>query len=196
MPLSQNEFDSLMDNWDEETRKILLERRNSNYSRPIKHFSKAEAVTMKALLECLVPQSEGLDLVGYVDKVIGRPLGRGDRPEGLLPENELFKEGLVAIDQASKLLMQKPFSELSLPNRSDFLRRLQSEGVSGEIWERVPFQTFLTRLLMKALTGYCSHPRVWLRMGFPGPSYPEGYVWITEAEIRQRRRHFPGWKTF
>jgi hypothetical protein len=57
----------------------------------------------------------------------------------------------------------------------------------------VPAKAFVDRLLDRALTGYLAHPDTWVRIGFAGPAYPEGYAWIGPAEAVARHQREPGW---
>jgi hypothetical protein len=57
----------------------------------------------------------------------------------------------------------------------------------------LPAKEFVDRLLDKALAGYLAHPDTWIRIGFTGPAYPEGYAWIGPAEALARHERKPGW---
>jgi hypothetical protein len=198
MRLSRKEFQCYMENWDEQTRTLLTRRMEEGYSRTtLEHFSQEEALLLKAVLERLIPgcRDEAIDLVGFVDWSLGRPLGRGDRREGLPGEEKLFRDGLSAIRETAQGNYGAPFQALSEDRQDQILTDIQEGTAKGDVWKRIPSPHFFTRLLSKALVGYCAHPLTWMRMGFPGPSFPEGYVWISEHEIQARREHFPGWKT-
>jgi hypothetical protein len=199
MPLTREDLQGYMENWDAGTRRIIEERMKSRFRRErLERLAPDEAEIMKAVLDRLIPQSEGerVDLVGFMDWAIGKPLGRGDRPEGIPAEEDLFRKGLAGVEETSQAVFGKRFVDLNGAEQDRILTAVQEGSAQGPVWEKIPSGYFFSRLLMKALTGYCAHPLVWLRMGFPGPSYPEGYVWITGMEIQQRRKRFPGWKTF
>jgi hypothetical protein len=42
------------------------------------------------------------------------------------------------------------------------------------------------------LLAYGSDPRGMVEMGFPGPSYETGHVWLGEAEVARRAARAPG----
>ena len=44
------------------------------------------------------------------------------------------------------------------------------------------------------LLGYRSDPRGMVEMGFPGPSYAKGHVWLGEAEVAKRAGRAPGYE--
>lgn len=198
MPLSRKDLDGFMENWEDQTRTLLLRRIEDRFRKNIlEQFSPDEGVLLRAIVDRLIPQrrEDYLDLVGFIDSALGKPLGRGDRQEGVPAEEELFHRGLRGTEETARAMFGRGFAELSEGQQDTVLIALQDGSAPGGTWRETPPQQFFIKLLMKALTGYCAHPFAWMRMGFPGPSYPEGYVWITEPEIQARRRHFPGWKT-
>jgi len=191
MRISREELEGYMKNWDTQTREMLLERMETRFRRPeLEHFSKHEAIILEAALNRLIPQheTERIDLVSFLDWAVGRPLGRGDREEGMPAEEELFHIGIRGIEETALRKFTRSFALLTPEEQDSVLSDIQ-EGNEGN-------KKFFAKLLSKSLIGYCAHPLAWMRMGFPGPAYPEGYVWITQREILQRRMHFPGWKTF
>lgn len=198
MPLSRKELEGFMRNWDDRARTLLVRRIEDRFRRTLlQHFSHDEGVLLKAALDRLIPQpaEEYLDLVGFIDWAVDKPLGRGDRQEGLPPEEVLFHAGLRGLQETAHAMFGADFTALGGEQQDAVLAALQEGSAKGGVWREIPAQQFFIKLLTKALTGYCAHPFSWLRMGFPGPSYPEGYVWIDEAGVSARRRHVPGWKT-
>lgn len=197
MALTRKDFEGFMENWDEKARRIITGRMEGRFVRErLLMFTPEEGELLRALLKRLIPGDEGIDLVGFLDWALDKPLGRGDRPEGMPEDHVLFKEGLRGIEESVMAGYNKSsFIELAPGEQDRFLTALQEGRLKGGVWERIPPSYFFIKLLTRALTGYCSHPLVWMRMGFPGPSFPEGYVWISCEEVSARRRHAPGWKT-
>lgn len=186
-----------MESWDEEARRIIEDRIKHSFRRErLELFTPGEAAVLKAMLERMIPQQEGIDLVGFLDWAVGLPLGRGDRREGMPAEKELFKRGIAGVNGSARELFGMDFAELTPDKQDQLLTGIQEGTVRGEAWVDVPPSRFFTALLAKALIGYCSHPAAWLRMGFPGASYPEGYLWISGMQVKSRRKHVPGWKRF
>ncbi len=199
MLIDRKDFHGYMENWDDQTRKILIERMETRFHREKPEvFSNEEMVLLDAVLSMLIPQraDERIDLAGFLDWAVNKPLGRGDRRADMPAEDVLFHRGLEGIQETSREMFGRRFEELEPEKQKTVLEMIQRGLAKGETWDSIPSHFFFTRLLSKALIGYCAHPFAWMRMGFPGPSYPEGYVWITQHEIRARRNHFPGWKTF
>jgi hypothetical protein len=191
-----DEFAQLLENWAPEERAIYDERMARRFKRDkLEHFTDEEAALMRAMLLRLIPQDEGVDLVGFVDAYVNEPLGRGDRRPGMPEPLELFKLGLQGIDQASQELRNKTFRELDGETQDSVLRAVSNGSAPGAIFQQIPSDYFFERFYSKALHGYLAHPRVWMRIGFPGAAYPEGYVWVNKGETRMRHERRIGWKT-
>ncbi|MBM3925670.1 MAG: gluconate 2-dehydrogenase subunit 3 family protein [SAR202 cluster bacterium] len=194
---SPDEYQKLMQRWDGVERQVIENRLKTNYSRPrLEQFSDDEATTLAAILQRLIPQDEGIDLVGFLDWAVGKPLGRGDRQPDMPDEPELFHQGLQGISQTAQAKFSKPFLQLSLDQQDEVLRSIQKGHAEGQVWQRIPSSAFFLRLYAKALMGYFAHPKAWMRIGFPGPAYPEGYLWLTAGQTKQRHRRQPGWDKF
>lgn len=199
--ISWEEFLMRMDGFDEEVYRILDERVRTNYARPRHEFlNEDEALILGAMLDRLIPQ-EGvdpkIDLVGFLDWAIPKPLGFGHRYEGMPDEPTVFREGLKGVDETSRAMFEgKVFRELHDDEQDQVLRAVQEGRAEGGVWQSIPSVRFFTSLMNKALCGYCAHPRVWVRIGFYGPAYPEGYVWVTKREVKSRHEKRPGHLTF
>jgi hypothetical protein len=193
---TQEEFDRLMQPWDERERSIIEERMREGYSRDrLEQFSEPEARTMRAMLEQMIPQSEGIDLVGFIDQTAGQPFGRGDRSPGAPNEVDLFHAGLAAVEESARQRHDVRFDELGAEERNELLGRIQRGEIKDGLWSTTSSATFFKRFYSKALHGYFAHPRVWMRIGFPGVAYPEGYVWLGLPQVRERHDRQTGWDT-
>ncbi len=198
MRITREDFHGYMENWDEETRRIVVKRIEERFRRDrLEHFSPEEAAVLEAALARMIPQreEEKIDLVGFVDSVLDMPLGRGDREHGMPRDDILIHKGLSGIRETAEEMFRSSFTALVKDQQEAVLKSIQEGSARGKTWDEISSQRFFIKLMMKAITGFCAHPFAWMRMGFPGPSYPEGYVWITRPGMRARSRHFPGWKT-
>ena len=164
---------------------MIGERTATGYRGPLEHFADTEDV-LRALLETLLPGvPANIDLAAFVDTRTGQPMGRGDRRDGLPPEPDLFAAGLNALAKAG-------FADQSEDARRDLVARMRRGEADKEL--KLPAKDFVDRLLDKALAGYLAHPDTWMRIGFAGPAYPEGYAWIGPAEAVARHDKKPGWE--
>ena len=168
-------------------RQIVTERRRDGYGLgPFGQLAEHEEV-LRAVLDVLLPGVPAeIDLAAFVDANTGRPLGRGDRPEGSPPEPDLFNAGLGALSRAG-------FKDMTTEDRRGLIGRMRRGEADTELG--APAKLFIDRLLDKALTGYLAHPDTWERIGFQGPAYPEGYAWIGPAEVVARHDRKPGWQS-
>lgn len=174
-----------LDRLGQREREVIDTRAATGYGVPaLECFAGFEDV-LRVLLERLLPGvAANIDLVAFVDSHNGRPMGRGDRRDGLPPEPELFAAGLAALAEAG-------LAGLSEDDQCDLVGRMRRGEADNELG--VPAKDFVDRLLDKALAGYLAHPDTWIRIGFTGPAYPEGYAWIGPAEAIARRDKKPGW---
>jgi hypothetical protein len=175
-----------LDRIGEAERAVIDERARTGYAvERLEHFETNRTV-LRMLLEHLLPGVPAtIDLAGFVDAHTGRPMGRGDRREGLPPEPELFAAGLTALADAG-------FGEMAKEDQRDLIGRMRRGEADDGLG--VPAKDFVDRLLDKALAGYLAHPDTWIRIGFTGPAYPEGYAWIGPAEAIARHDRKPGWE--
>lgn len=162
--LSEEEFRGFMENWPEPEYSIVMNRLEGNYSRERYEFlSTHEAEVLGAALALIIPQEEGIDLVGFMDWAISLPLGYGDREEGSVDNEALFHLGIAGIDEtASKLFAGRTFTEIETSEQERVLRVIQEGWPTGGVWEKVRPEKFFRSLLEKAVAGYAAHPRTWM----------------------------------
>jgi hypothetical protein len=165
-------------------RAVIEERLATGYGAPLARFADVEP-TLRALVERLLPGvAASIDLAAFVDTHTGRRLGRGDRRAGLPAEPDLFDAGLAA-------LRDRGFAAMGEHDQATLIGRMRRGDADVELG--VPAKDFVDGVLDKALAGYLAHPGTWLRIGFTGPAYPDGYAWIGPAEAIARRDKKPGW---
>jgi len=164
---------------------LIEERRRSGYRREsLEHYGGALEAELRALVARLLPGvPESIDLAGFVDAHADDPIGRGDRAPGLPPADELFRRGLQALAEFG-------FARMSAEDQDRLIARMRRGQADEELG--LPAKEFVDRLLVKALAGYLAHPDTWQRIGFNGPSYPNGYAWITPTAVARRHDGFPG----
>lgn len=174
-----------LDRMGERERAVIEERRTLGYGTGgLQHFADVADV-LRAVIDRLLPGvPTDIDLVAFVDSHTGNPLGRGDRRAGLPPEAQLFIDGLAALHAAG-------FATWSEGDQGALIGRMRRGDADDEL--AIPAKDFIDRLLDKALAGYLAHPDTWIRIGFGGPAYPEGYSWIGPAEAIARRDKKAGW---
>lgn len=199
--LPWDQFRKRMERLGEPERAVVEERLRTNYRRErYEFFTDDEAAIMGAILDRVIPQDEGegrIALVAFMDWAIPIPLGYGDRNEALPDEPTVFRKCLAGVDEVARSLFSgRRFIELGDGGKDQVLRTIQEDRSDGDPWRTIPGSVFFRKLMMKAVAGYCAHPRTWARIGFYGPAYPEGYIWVSQDETEERHEKKPGHLTF
>lgn len=152
--------------------------------------SVAVAVARRLLPSARVP---GEALAAFLDWGFDRPLGRGDERAGALPTPELIPMGLDALADAAQRQHGKPFTELGDDEQDALLTEAERGHLTLPAGEAFDSTTWFKRTRAKLLLGYGSDPRGMVEMGFPGPSYKPGHVWLARGEIDARVARRPGY---
>jgi hypothetical protein len=143
------------------------------------------AATTAAVMARLLPDTvPALALAAFVDEHFDNQLGRADDKDGLPPRDELLTLGLRLLDDTATTERGRPFAELDGAAQDGLLTRAeqgQLEAPAGFDWS-----VWFRRLRALALLGLGSDPRGMVLMGFPGPSYRPGHIWLDEAEVAAR----------
>jgi len=141
----------------------------------------AAAVAARLLPGSAVPADA---LAAFLDASFDRQLGRGDEQVGVLPTPELIPAGL-------DLLAERNFTALGEEEQDDLLARAERGELEGG--ERFDSAAWFKRIRGKLLLGYGSDPRGMVQMGYPGPSYDTGHIWLDRGEVAARARRKPGY---
>ena len=131
-------------------------------------------------------------LAAFFDESFDRQLGRGDEREGAMPTSELLPAGLDALDREATRRHGTGFAALPGAQQDTLLAEAERGKLAGP--ERFDARTWFVRLREKLLLGYGSDPRGMVEMGFPGPSYETGHVWLGPGEVRARTLRRPGYR--
>jgi gluconate 2-dehydrogenase subunit 3-like protein len=141
----------------------------------------AAAVAARLLPGSAVPPEA---LAAFLDETFDRQLGRGDEAVGVMPTAELISAGL-------DLLREHRFVELGESEQDALLARAERGELSGG--ERFDSSVWFKRVRGKLLLGYGSDPRGMVEMGFPGPSFKPGHIWLDRGEVLARVKRKPGY---
>jgi hypothetical protein len=141
----------------------------------------AEA-TVLAVIKRLLPGSQvpARAIAAFLDASFDQQLGRGDERTGSLPRGELVPAGFAALDAA----VEGGFASCT-PERQD---ELLAQAERGELRGRDGFDSALwfNRVRDLAMLGFGADPRGMVQMGYPGPSYKPGHVWLGNDEVAAR----------
>lgn len=148
----------------------------------------------KAVAARLLPGDVPADgLAAFLDWSYDRQLGRGDEADGKLPTPELIPAGLDVLDEEARTRHARGFAELDGAAQDELLARAEKgdlqggRGFDSTIWFK--------RTRGKLTLGYGTDPRGMVQMGYPGPSYKPGHIWLDRGEIKARTKRRRGYLT-
>lgn len=130
-------------------------------------------------------------LAAFLDETFDRPLGRGDERADVMPTPTLIPTGLDRIDELAKRRYGRGFAALAEAERDELLGNAErGELAAGPGFD---WTVWFKRVRGKLLLAYGSDPRGMVQMGFPGPSYRSGHVWLGRGEVGARAKRTPGY---
>jgi hypothetical protein len=148
--------------------------------------------TVVAVAQRLLPgEVPAKALAVFLDDVFDKQLGRADDKDGLMPRGELIPSGFRVLDEEAQKRHGMPFSELS----DEYQDQLLGEAERGHLAGPQGFEsaTWFMRTRGLLLLGYGSDPRGMVQMGFPGPSYKPGHIWLDQQEVMARVKRKAGY---
>lgn len=167
-----------------------LEARAARTSGAVSRVGKLDTVV--AVIRQVLPGAAvpALVLAEFLDSTFDRQMGRGDEPTGKMPRAELLPAGFAALEAtAGGSFAARPEAE-----QINLLTRAERGDIPGP--EGFDSKTWFARLRELVLLGYGSDPRGMAEMGFPGPSYKPGYLWLNFAGPSARAKRTPGYRSF
>jgi hypothetical protein len=164
--------------WNDATRETI-DRRLSVALAP-RFFYSEEWLTLKAICDRIMPQPSGrrpVPLAAYVDQKMADGLQDGYRYAELPPQEQAWRTGLKALDQAARHTIGVPFPGASADDQDTLLRQMQDGDLTGDAWEGMPSKLFFEHRVLPDIThAYYAHPTAWNEIGFGGPASPRGYI--------------------
>jgi hypothetical protein len=130
-------------------------------------------------------------LASFLDETFDRQLGRGDEQAGVMPTPELIPAGLDVLDGEARSRHGRGFAELEASQQDALLARAERGEI--EAGERFDSSVWFKRVRGKLLLGFGSDPRGMVQMGFPGPSYKPGHIWLDRGEVAARAKRTLGY---
>ncbi|MCD6021344.1 MAG: hypothetical protein K0R20_1054 [Actinomycetia bacterium] len=130
------------------------------------------------------------DLASFLDANFDAQLGRGDERIGLMPRGELIPAGFRVLEEEARRQGGSSFADLPTTEQDRLLADAEASRLEGPPGFDAGEWFKRTRDLV--LLGYGSDPRGMVEMGFPGPSYEKGHVWLGIAEVARRAARAPG----
>lgn len=134
------------------------------------------------------------DLAAFVDAWFDAQLGRGDERLGLMARDELIPAGFRVLDTQARARHGIGFAEVPREEQDRLLGEIEAGRIDGG--PRFDAAEWFRRVRDLLLLAYGSDPRGMVEMGFPGPSFAKGHVWLGPAEVARRASHAPGSEEF
>jgi hypothetical protein len=145
--------------------------------------------TVVAFVEQLLPGSAvpASVIAQFLDEHFDEPMGRSDEKAGVMQRAELAKAGFKQLDEAAG----GDFSSISPERQQELLTQAERGQLKGP--PGFDSATWFKRLRDLALLGYGADPRGMVQMGYPGPAYQPGHVWLDYGEVQSRANRKPGY---
>jgi hypothetical protein len=163
----------------------------------------ADRATVEAVASRILPGAvPAAALAVFLDENFDQQLGRAEESAGRLPRDALLPLGFTALDAAGALRAGEAagpvggaFARLGVAEQ-DLLLESAERGVlaapAGVDATRFSSSDWFRRIRDLLLLAYGSDPRGMVQMGFPGPSYEPGNLWLDQLEVAQRDSGAPG----
>ncbi len=148
----------------------------------------ATVAVMARLLPGTIPPEA---LASFVDEHYDRQLGRANETVGLLPRDQLIPLGFRVLDEEAGHRHGRSFSDVAPETQDELLSEAERGSLEGP--EGFDASTWFRLVRFLALLALGTDPRGMVFMGYPGPSYRTGHVWLDEREIGARVRRRRGY---
>jgi hypothetical protein len=173
--------------WDAATRLVVHKRLRD---RPeIRFFDEAEARTMRAVVERVMPQEDRaadrrIDVFAGIDERLFEGRLEGYRYVDMPPDQDAYKIAARAFEQMAREEYGMRFHELGTLEQEKLLLCVHdAEPKSAkELWAKMSIDRFWTMLVADCCNVYYAHPYAWDEIGFGGPAYPRGYMRLEDGE--------------
>jgi Gluconate 2-dehydrogenase subunit 3 len=187
--------------WDDQTREIV--RRRIDEVPPRRFFTDAEARTLGAAVERILPQpdrqpEDRVPIVPWIDAKLADDRRDGYRYQELPPQRELWRAALSGLDETAQALHGRAFIDLGPTDQDDVLRHLEQGDAPGQTWSTIPSKRFFADTLCATVVKlYYAHPTAWSEVGYSGPSSPRGHVrkWIGGVDRWEAHEQKTRWGT-
>jgi hypothetical protein len=160
-----------------------LNERTLREKRPV-HRVGPQAIVVAVIQRLLPSDVPARALAAFVDDYFDRQLGRADDPADKMPREQMIPAGFQVIGEASIDRYEKPFTELRDVEQDTLLHDAERGNLEGP--PGFDSQIWFKRVRDLLLLGFGSDPRGMVQMGFPGPSYKPGHIWLDSREVAQR----------
>ncbi len=136
-------------------------------------FSDEEARILGAICDRIIPpdQDPGATQAGVVNYIDQQLAGF------FRQHQQTYREGIAAVDQASRARFGKEFGRLTAERQDELLTAMEKNEAPGEAWKSVSPRQFLDLVISHTMQGFYGDPRhggnrdavSWRMLGVPFP---------------------------
>jgi hypothetical protein len=119
-------------------------------------------------------------LAAFLDWSYDRQLGRGDEQHGTMPTPELIPAGFDLLDREARERHGLGFVDIGDAQQDPLLQQAEKGELEGP--EGFDSTTWFKRTRGKLLLGFGTDPCAMVQMGYPGPSYKPGHIWLDRGD--------------
>ena len=133
----------------------LITRVSRETSSPYRFFSVAEADSLSAICEQIIPRDDApgatdAGVIHFIDRQLGGRLKR---------HQVTYRRGLEAFRQTVLVTFKAPFTDLSAEQKFELLRRLEAGKTPKELWSDPSAQQFFRLVVSHTMQGFYGPPR-------------------------------------
>ncbi len=164
---------SQQDHWDPVTTGVVLAR--IGMPPDIRFFTPAEQVTVTALCDRLLDQSEGdrLPVVALIDARLAEDQTDGWHYQDMPEDSQAWRDSLAGLDADARERFDADFAHCDGDAQGHLIQRVQD--LASDSWHAMTASHVWSLWTRYACTAYYAHPSAWNEIGFSGPAYPRGY---------------------
>ncbi len=164
------------DNWDEVTRRVVLERLESVPE--IRFFTHQEAVALGAFCDGVMAQDAEprIPVLNFVDAKLYAGQLDGFRHQDLPDDRETWRRVARGLDAAARQHGAIGFAAAPPDVQHAVIQAFSDGTLHGEVWDELPPAKAWSVVMRSVLSAFYSHPWAWNEIGFGGPAYPRGYA--------------------
>ncbi len=174
--------------WDEETRRIVLERIESVPE--TRFFSAWEARTLGVFCDLVLAQDTEprVPVLKMVDAKLFAGELDGFRYADMPDDRETWRCVATGLDAAARQHGSQQFATAPWSVQCQVIQSFSEGTLHGEVWDEMPAKRAWTVVMRAVLSAFYSHPWAWNEIGFGGPAYPRGFARLGVGQ----REHWEG----
>jgi hypothetical protein len=178
--------------WDEQTRKVVLERVESTPE--ILFFSPEEADALKAYCDTVTHQyrEPRIPVLSFVDEKLLKGQLDGYQYADLPDDRDMWRIVAAGLDHSARREWRaQSFALAPVPTREDIVAAFSEGKLRGGPWDQLNVSRAFKVTTKHICQAFYSHPWAWNEIGFGGPAYPRGYAAFGSDHLGDREQWEP-----